>query len=161
MSELALFRYDSETQGFYAAFNRRVGELHQLDEIYLQLPHNADSQHDGNYDDATISKCIDILAKFYTDEDFSIMHIIGSSLVSYVDIKEATVKFLDDDGVERTANTHVLHSSDGDVFLLVDVSAVHRYYTGNKAWVVDKDLNSRFTDFERIDIYKKAGDKVY
>lgn len=163
MLELATLRFNNEdfTQGFYATFNKQVGKLHQGDEIYLQLPNSPDCQHDDNYDDDTISSCIDIIGKKYSDEDLSVMNIIKSCNIYSVDIKDTVVRFLDDEGVERCSNTHILRLKDDDVFLLVDISALHRYYTGNKAWEVDKELDSRFTDEEKIAIYEKAGDKAY
>ena len=172
MAELATIKYDAEVQGFYATFNRRVGELQQADEIYLQLPNSPDSQHDNNYDEATINSCIELVSKFYSDEDLSVMSIINgfsitcteireATSITCTEIREATVSFTDDEGDKRFANTYVLNLRDGDVFLMVDVSAIHRHYTGNKAWVVDEELNSRFTDFEKIAIFESSTDKVY
>ena len=161
MAELATIKYDAEVQGFYATFNRRVGELQQADEIYLQLPNSPDSQHDNNYDEATINSCIELVSKFYSDEDLSVMSIINGFSITCTEIREATVSFTDDDGDKRFANTYVLNLRDGDVFLMVDVSAIHRYYTGNKAWVVDKELNMRFDEFERIAIFNSSTNKVY
>jgi len=75
-----------DDSGFYVSFNNDIGTLKAGTDIYLQLPSNAEAQHDVNVDDETIELCIEVIG--FSDEQLSIMSILNSASITDVEVKQ-------------------------------------------------------------------------
>lgn len=132
--------------GFFVSFSQSINNLEAGQCIYLQLPHNADSVHDNNYDQDTICSCLSVISSKYKDIDLSIMKIIQSSDTSAIEIKPvaSVAKSLNENGVliDNPLTFNVLKHG-GDFYAIED-DQVHKYYTNNKAWRLSVEISDLF-----------------
>lgn len=144
-----------DDNGFRVSFDQNIGTLEAGQEVYLQLPHNADSQHDSSYDDKTIEECLAVIADKYSDMDLSIMKIIGSAAITDIEIKAvaSSARDLNDAGelVERPLSFYVLKNDED--FHAVEEDQVHKYYTNNKSWRVAGEMSDLFNEDSLKELY--------
>lgn len=141
--------------GFSVHFDQDIGALAVGQIVYLQLPHNADSMHDDDYDEETIEKCLAAVSATYSDADLSIMKITGSANISDIEIKAVTssAKNLNDAGelIEQPLSFYVLN--DTGYFYAIEEDQVHKYYTNNKSWRLASDIADLFDEAGLEELY--------
>lgn len=160
MAKLNSISFDKDSLGFYASFTDTVMELPQGSDIYLQLPDNADSQHDDDYSKDTADACVKIIKGKYNDELLSLMAIIGDMDLDDLEIKNCTLQSIEPDGngnlKEVSFSVQVLKNNDD--FYAVKDSSHHKYYTNNFAWTIDTDNECRFGAGELEDAFNESND---
>lgn len=146
---------DINDNGFSVRFDQAIDSLPAGEEVYLQLPHNADSKHDSSYDNKTIEACLAVIGGQYSDIDLSIMKIIGSDNITDVKIKAVTSSARDlneaGDLVERPLSFYILKN--GEDFHAIEEDQVHKYYTQNKCWRRAFEISDLFNEESLQELY--------
>ncbi|WP_339343528.1 hypothetical protein [uncultured Psychrobacter sp.] len=139
---------DINDNGFKVRFDKAIGSLEAGQEMYLQLPHNADSKHDSGYDDETIEAALAAIGNQYSDMDLSIMKIIGSESITDIEIKVVTssARNLNEAGelVEQPLSFYILKNNED--FHAIEEDQVHKYYTHNNSWRVAAEMSDLFNE---------------
>ena len=140
---------------FSVRFDQTIGSLPAGKEVYLQLPHNADSEHDNRYDNKTIDACLAVIGSEYSDMDLSIMKIIGSDDMSASEIKAVapSARFINDAGalIERPLSFYILKNNED--FHAIEEDQVHKYYTQNKCWRRAFEMSDLFNEENLKELY--------
>ena len=140
---------------FSVRFDQTIGGLPAGKDVYLQLPHNADSEHDDRYDDETIDACLAVIGSQYSDMDLSIMKIIGSDDMSASEIKAVapSARFINDAGalIERPLSFYILKNNED--FHAIEEDQVHKYYTQNKCWRRAFEMSDLFNEESLKELY--------
>lgn len=139
---------DINDNGFNVRFDQAIDSLPAGQEVYLQLPHNADSEHDSRYDDKTIKACLAVIGSQYSDMDLSIIKIIGSDNITDIEIQAvaSSARDLNEAGelVERPLSFYVLKNNED--FHAIEEDQVHKYYTHNKCWRRAFEMSDLFNE---------------
>jgi len=137
-----------DDSGFYVSFNNDIGTLKAGTDIYLQLPSNAEAQHDVNVDDETIELCIEAIE--FSDEQLSIMSILNSASITDVEVKQVAtnLQYYIEDGEFANLWTNFSIIKDGNDYIAVKEDSGHKHYTNNLAYVtgLDLDLDAQLDD---------------